>query len=87
MINRDFHPKGWSFLLDDLEDAHAHLGGLLKEIQADPEYSEAEFRIGLGHVYAHLNRAWRRRDIPEDFTDEEEWRRAGAFPDDLEPIA
>ena len=86
MINRDPNPLGWSFLLDDLADAHEHLGNLLAEIQANPEYSEVEFRLDLGHIYAHLNRAWRRRDVSEDFTSQE-WQQAGAFPDDLEPVA
>jgi len=73
-------------LLSDLDDAHEHLGNLIKEIAADPEYGEPELRVDLGHVYAHLNRAWRRREITGDFTDSE-WVAAGAFPDDLEPVA
>lgn len=86
MINRHSNPLGWSHLLDDLADAHEHLGNLLAAIQAEPGYSDAEFRIDLGHVYAHLNRAWRRRNVPEDFTSQE-WDQAGAFPDDIEPVA
>jgi hypothetical protein len=86
MINRNDQPVGWAMLLSDLEDAHEHLGNLIKEITSDPEYAEEELRIDLGHVYAHLNRAWRRRLIAEDFTDEE-WSAAGAFPDDLQPVA
>jgi len=86
MINRNDQPVGWAMLLSDLEDAHEHLGNLIKEITADPEYAEETLRIDLGHIYAHLNRAWRRRLIAEGFTDEE-WSVAGAFPDDLEPVA
>jgi hypothetical protein len=86
MISRDSNPLGWSFLLDELADAHEHLGNLLGQIQTDRGYSETEFRTDLGHVYAHLNRAWRRRDVPEDFTSQE-WQQAGAFPDDIEPVA
>jgi hypothetical protein len=86
MINRIDNPVGWAMLLSDLEDAHEHLGNLIKEITANPEYGEPELRIDLGHVYAHLNRAWRRREIAEDFTDSE-WVAAGEFPNDLEPVA
>ena len=86
MINRSDNPVGWAMLLSDLEDAHEHLGNLIKEISADAEYGEPEFRIDLGHVYAHLNRAWRRRLVAQDFSDSE-WEAAGRFPDDLEPVA
>ena len=86
MIDRNLNPMGWSLLLSDLADAHEHLGQLIREIQADPAYGEPEFRIDLGHVYAHLNRAWRRRNVPEDFA-EAEWGPAGQFPTDLEPVA
>ena len=86
MINRNSNPMGWSLLLSDLANAHEHLGELIRELQVDPEYGEPEFRIDLGHVYAHLNRAWHRRNVPEDFT-EAEWGPAGQFPKDLEPVA
>ncbi|MDR2013395.1 MAG: hypothetical protein LBQ20_10275 [Rhodanobacter sp.] len=86
MINRNDNSVGWAMLLHDLEDAHEHLGNLIKEISSSTEYEEPELRMDLGHVYAHLSRAWRRRHVTEDFT-ESEWVAAGAFPDDLEPIA
>lgn len=86
MIDRRTSPVGWAHLLTDLADAHEHLGALIREMQADPEYGEARFRIDLGHVYAHLNRSWRRRNIPEDFS-EAEWESAARFPEDMEPIA
>lgn len=86
MINQKDHPLAWCMLMDDLEDAHEHLGNLIKDITAGPDYGEPELRIDLGHVYAHLNRAWRRRTMTEDF-DDGEWETAGAFPEDLDPIA
>ena len=86
MINRQEHPVGWSLLLYDLADAHEHLGNLLKEMTEDPEYGEPELRVDLGHVFAHLNRAWYRRNVPEDFP-ESDWDVASAFPSDLAPVA
>ena len=86
MINRNDNPVGWAMFLSELEDAHEHLGDLIKEMTADLEYGEPELRIDLGHVYAHLNRAWRRRLVAEDLT-EAEWEDARAFPNDLEPVA
>ncbi len=86
MINRKNNPVGWALLLDELTDAHEHLGDLLKEISRDPDYSEGNLRIDLGHVYAHLNRAWFRRAVPEDFP-MSKWDTATRFPGDLEPVA
>ena len=84
MIDRKNHPIGWAHLLYDLGDAHEHLSSLLKNLSENSEYSGEQFRIDLGHVYAHLNRAWYRRNIPEDF-DTLEWNTATQFPRDLEP--
>jgi hypothetical protein len=85
MIDRKHHPMGWASLLYDLEDARDHLDQLLQDMTKDPLYSETEFRVDLGHVYAHLNRAWYRRQVPQDIADTE-WRKSAQFPADLEPI-
>jgi len=86
MINREQHPVGWSAMIYELADAHEHLGTLLKDIEGDPEFSEEELRIHLGHIYAHLNRAWRSRLIPGGMT-ETEWEKGRGFPNDIQPIA
>ena len=86
MINRKDNPVGWNFFLNELEDAHEHLGSLIKEVSESKDYGEPELRIDLGHVFAHLNRAWHRRNVSEDFT-EQEWEAAGQFPKDLDPVA
>ena len=86
MINREDHPVGWTMFLMELDDAHEHLGNLIKEMATNTDYSEPELRIDLGHVYAHLNRAWHRREAHEDLSDSE-WEMSRRFPDDIEPIA
>jgi hypothetical protein len=86
MINPTDDPVGWAMLMYELDDAHEHLGKLINAISSDPGYSEEEYRVDLGHVLAHLNRAWRRRLAHEDMTDEE-WDAARKYPDDLDPIA
>ncbi|MCZ2074302.1 MAG: hypothetical protein LC130_04810 [Bryobacterales bacterium] len=86
MINRNDDPVGWAMFVQELQDAHEHLANLLKDMKADTDYGEPELRVDLGHVYAHLNRAWRRRLVSSDFTDTE-WEAAGEFPQDIEPIA
>ena len=86
MINRDSNPVGWTLLVSELEDAREHLGVMLQDMSSAEDYSEEEFRIDLGHVYAHINRAWRRRLVAEDLNDDE-WEQAREFPDDIDPIA
>jgi len=73
-------------LLYELDDAHEHLGNLIKAISSDPEYSEECYRVDLGHVLAHLNRAWLRRFKHENMTDQE-WDDVKEYPADLRPIA
>lgn len=86
MINPKNNPVGWAMLMYELDDAHEHLENLINAISSDPAYSEESYRVDLGHVLAHLNRAWRRRLVHEDMT-LEEWNAAREYPDDLSPIA
>jgi hypothetical protein len=85
MISKQSAPVGWSMLMYELEDAKEHLANLILAMDADAEYDEVNLRIDLGHVFSHLNRAWHRRDVPEDLT-EDQWKKASQFPDDLSPI-
>ena len=86
MINQKDNPVGWAMFLAELNDAHEHLGNLIKEMAASPDYSDVELAIDLGHVYSHLNRAWHRRAVHEDLTDSE-WEAASQFPRDLTLVA
>ena len=83
MIDKNAEPEAWAMFATELEDAADALAALLREIERDG-YGDPELRIGLGHVYAHLNRAWHSRDASAsaalDPTDEqhEAWSQ---FPD------
>ncbi|RDS81779.1 hypothetical protein DWU99_15220 [Dyella psychrodurans] len=83
MIDRNLQPVQWSEFMCELEDAKEHLANLIKEIEEDVTYDENNLRIDLGHVYAHLNRAWRRSMRALDRGDRDF---ASRFPDDLKPI-
>lgn len=85
MIYRENNPVEWAGLMYELEDAHEHLANLMTDMMNDATFDEADFRIQLGHVFAHLNRAWYRRNLRRDIT-EDEWTVASKFPDDLDPI-
>ena len=84
MIRRQNH-VAWSQFIYELEDAKEHLENLLNEIQADDEYGDEKFRIDLGHVYAHLNRAWNSRNIEKEIS-KKEWENNSKFPQDIQPV-
>ena len=86
MINRHDNPVQWVLLMDQLEEAHEHLGKLIAEMRADSGDAEEQLRIYLGHVMAHLNRAWASRNITRELTDAE-WESFREYPRDLSPIA
>ena len=86
MINKTEHPIGWSLLVQELQDAHEHLGQLLEDLCNNKDYGEEELAVDLGHVYGHLNRSWVRRNVEDDLTDQE-WDSSREYPNDLRPIA
>lgn len=86
MVDRSRHPLAWAIFMQELEDARDHLDGLIRDLETEQERGEIELRIELGHVYAHLNRAWHWRNRLQDTpTGSEEFDRASAMPDDLLP--
>jgi len=60
MISQAENPVAWAMFVYELADAQEALNDLMKEL-ADGAIDADEFRIDIGHVYAHLNRAWYRR--------------------------
>lgn len=66
MITKEENPVEWAGMMYELEDAHEHLAALISNMESDPTFDKTDFRIQLGHVFAHLNRAWYRRDLLQD---------------------
>lgn len=88
MIGKRKDPVAWAMLTYELADAAEALDTLIRQLEEEG-YGEPEFRIDLGHVYAHLNRAWHMRDVdaasalnPSESV-RHEWTQ---FPTDLTPI-
>lgn len=86
MINRDDNPVQWVLWLDELQEARDHLGKLIESLNAERDYDESRLRVDMGHVMAHLNRSWARRNSTSDLTDEE-FESFREYPQDLRPIA
>ncbi len=84
MIDRKLQPVEWADFMYELTDALEHLDSLVKDLDQTADYGQETFRIDLGHVYAHLNRAWSQS---KGNTEEAMGREAiSAFPADLRPI-
>ena len=75
----------WSVLIDNLCDAKEHLESLTKDMLNCPEFFEKDFEIQLGHIYAHLNRAWNSRNMAEGVSFEK-WDFIRQFPNDIKPV-
>ena len=74
-------------LMYELSDAHEHLGELIAQMNAEGGIDEPDFAVYLGHVYAHLNRAWHGRNDPNlDQLSDEKFIERNQFPTDLKPI-
>ncbi len=74
-------------LLYELSDAHEHLGSLIDEMNASGRIDEEEFRVQLGHIFAHLNRVWHGRNDPRlDQGSQELHAERSRFPTDLDPV-
>ena len=73
-------------LMYELTDAHEHLGELIAQINAAGEIDEPDFAVFLGHVFAHLNRAWHgRNDLNLDQLSQELFVERKQFPTNLQP--
>ena len=85
MLTSAEHPVAWAMLIDELAEARDHLGSLIDEMVAAGEIDEAYYAVRLGHVFAHLNRAWRGRN--DTRLEDAEWGDdRSQYPDDLKPV-
>ena len=73
----------WVMILDQLDEAHVHLGELVRKIHADQQFDEVDVMVQLGHIYGHLNRFWHGRKILDGNFDAMYTDDCSAFPDDV----
>ena len=87
MLTNAEHPVAWTMLMYELSDAHEHLGTLIEQMAVAGAIDEPDYRIQLGHVLAHLNRAWHGRDDKELAQVRGEMHEERSkFPIDLSPV-
>lgn len=85
MINRGEDYVAWVSFAQELADAQEHLAALLVAVESESGYDDEQLRVDLGHIYAHLNRAWFSRNLRRELAGQE-WDAASAFPTDLVPV-
>lgn len=81
----DKNSAEWFLMVDSLVDAQEHLGNLINELELPNEIDEQNFAIQLGHIYAHLNRAWNSRNSAEGINNQN-WDSMTQFPIDIKPV-
>ena len=87
MINQKENPVSWAMLMYELDDAHEHLGDLISKMAEDGAIEDEDYRVQLGHVFAHLNRAWNgRNEVELDKTSDQIPSKRSQFPTDLKPV-
>lgn len=85
MINAKDQYVAWAALISELDDAREHLEELITKTQKAGTIEESVLAVDLGHVYAHLNRAWHSRNQETEIT-EAQWPAFSRFPKDVEPV-
>lgn len=87
MLNNNDHPVAWALLICELDEAREHLEKLIDRMNDAGRINDADFAVNLGHICAHLNRAWHGRDDPAlaDWT-QDQHEQSSTFPNDLRPV-
>jgi len=85
MINAKDHYVAWALMVSELDEAVEHLQKLTASMASAGSIEEEDLEIQLGHVYAHLNRAWHSRNREEEVSSEE-WGAFSQFPKDVTPV-
>lgn len=83
MIRRDDDFLTWVMLLDEVCEAHTHLGELISKLERTADFDEVDIMVRLGHIYGHLNRFWNGRHISGGDVDKLYKEENTSFPDDV----
>ncbi len=82
MINGKDNPVEWAMMSYNLEEVVEHLQELSNLVIPDASIDEEEFKVYMGHIYAHLNRIWNQRNHIGDISDEQ-LEQYSEFPVDI----
>lgn len=85
MINKHRNPVEWAQLMYELTDAQEHLDSLIEQLNSNDDYGGIEFKIDIGHIYSHLNRAANSREHIGEI-DEKTWQDYSEYPLKIKPL-
>jgi hypothetical protein len=85
MINAKDHYVAWAGLVTEIDEAREHLEALAEKLATQGECDEEDLAVNLGHIYAHLNRAWHSRNQNTEIS-ETQWEEFSQFPKDVKPV-
>ena len=85
MINNNQNPVAWALLLTELDEAREHLDSLTEKMIGAGAIEDSVFSVDLGHIYAHLNRAWHCRNQYAEISNNH-WSAFSQFPKDISPV-
>ena len=86
MINQSDNPVPWALLLYEIDEVRQHLDSLAKQMASAGRIDNDDFRVQIGHAYAHLNRIWHRRNEKSEEITGEQWDAFSKFPTDINPV-
>jgi hypothetical protein len=86
MINQTDHPVAWALLLYEIDDLKEHLDTLLKQMAADGQIDDEDYKVHVSHAYAHLNRIWNARNDGSEDKARDRITDFTKFPTDIEPV-
>lgn len=74
----------------DLSDAKEEIDSLLELFDpAKEDVDEDMLKVGMAHLYFHINSAWNKRKLTEEqlsLIGGEDYKSLGAFPTDITPL-
>ena len=75
------------YVLWNLKEAAEAIEEIVRDMEADPDYTDVELSVDLTHLYHHVNTAWNARHASESQIaecSEDDFRRWRAFPADID---
>lgn len=76
-------------ILFNLRETLEEIDRTIRELEENPEYSEAELSVAMFHLYHHVNTAWNARNSTEEEANncsDESFNKWSRYPHDLQEM-
>jgi hypothetical protein len=78
-----------SYVLFNLREALEQIDKAIRDLESDPEYSDADLWVAMTHLYHHVNVAWNAGNSTVEESAKcsaEDFKKWSHYPADLEPL-